>query len=398
MSFDNITKLKYIYFFKSLNFFAPILALFYLARGLDTFQLLSLEVILIITLLFAEVPTGIIADKIKRKYSVSLVILLYIVGNIITIYGQNYYVFAIVQVIFGIALAFGSGAIEALVYDSLKAEDRQHQMNKEWGSINSMFMFAGVISALIGGYITQNQTIGSFLLVFWLYTIGSFIALIISFFIIEPTHHKEIEYQSTVKVFKDSVSTIIRNKSLRHIIYVSVFTVPFPHIIKLLFQPYFNLAGILPIFFGVAVSTAMLFGAILTKYAYWIENRLGIKKTIFLMNIIPSFLYIGMSFIVKPSFAFLFYILVFGIANMRNPIFSQYQNDHIESKNRATVLSVISMFNSMYFIVSQLIIGKIANHDLLTGFLSMGIIIFVVSIVFRIDENHVKNGISIKTK
>ncbi|MGV8086315.1 MAG: MFS transporter [Candidatus Woesearchaeota archaeon] len=388
MGFDNITKLKYIYFFKSLNFFAPILALFYLARGLNTFQLLSLEVILTITLFFAEVPTGIIADKLKRKYSVSIVVALYIIGNILTIYSQNYYMFALIQVIFGLALAFGSGAIEALVYDSLKSENRQNQMNKEWGSINSMYLFAGVISALIGGYLTQSQTMESFVFVFWLYTIGSIIALIISFFIVEPKHHKTLEHESVIKIFKDAVSTIRNNKSLRYIIYVSVLTVPFPHIIKLLFQPYFNLAGVSPIFFGVGVSTAMLIGAMLVKYAYRIEEKLGVKKTIFLMNIIPSFLYIGMSFIVKPIIAFAFYVLIFGIANMRNPIFSQYQNDHIESKNRATVLSVISMFHAIYFIISQLIIGMIANYDLLTGFLSMGIIILITSIIFRIDEKH----------
>jgi MFS family permease len=394
MSFDNITKLKYIYFFKSLYFFAPVLALFYLARSLSTFELLSLEVILIATLFLFEIPTGLLADKIKRKYSLNFVIFLYIIGNIIIIYGQNYYVFAIAQVIFGIALAFGSGAIEALVYDTLKSERRQNQMKKEWGSINSMYLFAGVISALIGGYLTKSQSMDFF--VFWLYVIGSSIALLISFFIVEPKHFKKVKHEGVLILFKDSVLTILKNKSLRHIIYISVLTMPFPHIIKLLFQPYFNLAGILPVFFGIAVSVAMLFGAILTKYAYKIEDVFGIKKTIFIMNIIPAFLYIAMSFIIKPIFAFLFYVVIFGFSQMRNPIFSQYQNDHIDSRNRATVLSVISMFHSIYFFISQLIIGKIADNNLLYGFLMMGIIIFVFSVIFRLDENHIKKKIKVK--
>ncbi|MCK5107209.1 MAG: MFS transporter, partial [Nanoarchaeota archaeon] len=77
---DNITKIKWVYFFKSLFFFSPILTLFYFSRGLDTFQVVSLEAILIIAVLFSEVPTGIIADKIGRKYTLSIFMLLYIMG------------------------------------------------------------------------------------------------------------------------------------------------------------------------------------------------------------------------------------------------------------------------------------------------------------------------------
>ena len=76
---NNITKLKLIYFFKSLFFFSPIITLFYFSRGLDTFQIVSLEAVLIIAVLFSEVPTGIIADKIGRKLSLSILIFLYII-------------------------------------------------------------------------------------------------------------------------------------------------------------------------------------------------------------------------------------------------------------------------------------------------------------------------------
>lgn len=135
----------------------------------------------------------------------------------------------------------------------------------------------------------------------------------------------------------------------------------------------------------------MLFGALFLKYAFKIENKFGIKKTIFLLNIIPAIAYILMSFIITPTYAILFYIIIYSLSFMRNPIFSQYQNDHIESKNRATTLSLISMINSIYFIISQLVIGVIANYNLLLSFFIMGIIILISSIIFKIDESHIKN-------
>jgi len=125
MKFDNIAKIKFVYFFNSLYFFAPIITLFYLSRGLDIFQTVSLEALLVLTIVFAEVPTGIIADKIGRKYSLIIYNILYLIGNIITIYGHSYEIFLFVQVLFGIGIAFASGAVEALVFDTLKFRKKE---------------------------------------------------------------------------------------------------------------------------------------------------------------------------------------------------------------------------------------------------------------------------------
>ena len=49
------------------------------------------------------------------------------------------------------------------------------------------------------------------------------------------------------------------------------------------------------------------------------------------------------------------------------------------------------MINSIYFIISQLVIGVIANYNLLLSFFIIGIIILISSIIFKIDESHIKN-------
>jgi MFS family permease len=386
---NNITKIKFIYFFKSLFFFSPILTLFYFSRSLDTFQIISLEAVLIVAVLFSEVPTGIIADKIGRKFSLSFLIFLLIIGNVWTIFAHSYLEFIIIQVIFGIGIAFGSGAIEALVYDTLKSQKREKEMSKMWGSINSYSLIAVVIAITTGGYLARSHDPKTFVLLIWLFTFGAIIAFIISLFVEEKKHQKKIKEVSPLILFKESTAHILKNKSLRRIIYLSLFTIPFYHIIMFLFQPYFLIAGVPNALWGVSMAGGSLLGALLMKYAYKIEEKIGMKKTIFLTTILPGIFYLAMAFIIGPALSFLWYIFLRGTSILRDPLFSQYQNDHIESHNRATVLSVISMIVSLYLVIMRLILGKIADYDLITSFIVMGVIIVIGAIVFRINEKDV---------
>ncbi|MGE0793371.1 MAG: MFS transporter [Candidatus Woesearchaeota archaeon] len=393
MNFDNITKLKLIYFFNSLYFFAPILTLFYFSRGLNTFQTVSLEAMLMFAVLLSEVPTGILADKFGRKFSLSMLILLYLLGNIWTIFAGSYIEFLIIQIIFGIAVAFGSGSVEALVYDSLKSEKKQNEMSKTWGAINSYSFIASVIAVTIGGYIARTHEPKTFVFLLWLFTMGATISFILSLFIKEINLTKQKEEVSPLILFKESTIHILKNKSLRKIIYLSLFTIPFIHVIMFLFQPYFLDAGVPNAIWGVAMAIGTLLGAILIKYAYKIEEKIGMKKTIFITTIIPGLLYLAMAFIIGPMISFIWYVLLKGISNLRTPLFSQYQNDHIESHNRATVLSIISMIGSIYLLIMRLVLGKIANESIIISFIVMGSIITLGAIFFRIDERHIKVNI-----
>ena len=49
------------------------------------------------------------------------------------------------------------------------------------------------------------------------------------------------------------------------------------------------------------------------------------------------------------------------------------------------------MIVSLYLGIMRLVLGKIANYDLITSFVVMGVIIVVGAIAFRINEGHV-NG------
>lgn len=80
---------------------------------------------------------------------------------------------------------------------------------------------------------------------------------------------------------------------------------------------------------------------------------------------------------------------------VRNPLLSSYKNEQIKSKNRATVLSLINMFGSLYVAVMSLFFGRIADYSIPIAFVSIGLLIMLFAVVLRTDKvvvQEVKSG------
>ena len=69
---SNITRLGLAYFFSTLYFYIPVGTLYLQTKNLDYVQINSLWGIIVFTQFLAEVPTGILADRIGRKHAINL--------------------------------------------------------------------------------------------------------------------------------------------------------------------------------------------------------------------------------------------------------------------------------------------------------------------------------------
>jgi hypothetical protein len=68
--------------------------------------------------------------------------------------------------------------------------------------------------------------------------------------------------------------------------------------------------------------------------------------------------------------------------SLKDPVFSAHLNRHIESANRATVLSLISMFSGIYVALVGLLIGLIADVSLAYAFGFMGAVVLAGTAMF----------------
>ena len=389
LKLNSIKVLYAITFFAALYFYHPIVTLYYQARGLSFVEINSLWAIIVGVMAIAEVPTGILADKIGRKFSIIIALFLQLVGEVVYIFADHYLLFAFVAVIAGIGFAFSSGCFEAMMYDSLKKDGREKEMQKVSGLNDSFSQLAILIGAFVGGIIAKDLQMESFILLIIMTACAVGIALFVSFFLKEPISKYRHSEESPTKLFRDGIKLLKTNKSLQRIILLSLLATPFVNYLMTFYQPYFVKAEVSGVWFGIALSVASFIGILASKYAYLLEKHIGVKRGVLIAVLLPGIFYFLIAIVYHPWISILLFIIAYASMNLQKPIFADYTNRHIESKNRATVLSIISMFSGIYVASMGLVIGLIADYELNYAFIFMGSVIVVGALALQIEETHV---------
>lgn len=337
-----------------------------------------------------EIPTGIIADKSGRKFSIVMALSLQLIAEIIFIFADRYLLFVLTAVIGGIGFAFLSGCFEAMMYDSLKKEHRESEMQKVAGLNASFSQMAIIIGSSVGGFITSDLRLNNFILAIMMTAFFVAIALMVSFFLKEPTAANGQETNRSLAPLKDGMKLLKTNGSLRRIILLFLLATPFINYLLNFYQPYFVKAQVEGVWFGIALSLASLLGVLSSKYAYLFENIFGVNKGVLLATLLPGIFYILMAMIFHSWSAFVMFVLAYSSMQVQHPIFVDYFNRHIESRNRATVLSLINVFSGIYIAVIGLLIGWLADFSLSYAFAFMGSVIIISALLIRIEEGHVR--------
>ncbi len=388
ISWDNITKAQLINFFSALYFYLPIATLWYQSKGLSLTQVASLTGILIGTIFLTNIPTGAFADKIGRKLSIIIALLLQVLGEILFLRSSSYFHFIGVSIIAGLGFAFMTGAFEALIYDSLKELKREDRMKKVMGSIEATKGFATVIGAAASSFILSRLTPDRFAMAIMM-TIGTVgLGLVVSLFLKEPKQVFSNKQRSTKTLIVTSIRVLKTNTRLRKIVLLAIITTPFVGYLQSLYQPYFKISGVPGPLFGLSLSIGGILTILGTKYAYVLEKKIGAKIAILTFTILPGLFYILMASTFSPALAILLFCLNYGSMSLQEPLFADYMNRHIASAERATVLSTISMLSSLYIALMGPLIGKLADSSLSLAFLFMGSLVIAGAVLFRIDESH----------
>ncbi len=116
-------------------------------RGLSLAQVTALDAPFWLVMVLAEVPTGAVADRWGRKFSmllggVCLTAAIFLFGI-----GTSYGVLLVSYLIWGMAMTLGSGADTAFLYDSLVALGRGEELSRALGRARACETAAGLVGA-----------------------------------------------------------------------------------------------------------------------------------------------------------------------------------------------------------------------------------------------------------
>ena len=388
MIFTDIRKMYLFAFLAELTFFGSVAVPFFLEWGrLNYTQIFILEAWFMGCVFLLEIPTGVVADRIGRKYSLFLSGLVGSVG--LSIFGlfSNFYLFLLAEFILAASVAFMSGADSALVYEILKRQKKEKQA-KYIFSRYKIFNTLGIIVAVPVGSTVAGLMIWSYpanlALPFLLTCVPVFLSGIIALTIKETktpkfkesyisTGIKGIKYFSGHKMLKALAADMVLVSSTTFFMYW-------------FYQSLLGKLGLNVGINGFVAAGFNLLAIILLSQIKPIEKLFGIKKLLFLTAILPGIFYLGLAFTNSLVFILIAIFAITGLRGLREPIFQHHINFYVNKKNRSTILSTISMLNRLCMVVLYPIVGFLSDISLEYTFLILGILTIVFAVVFRTSE------------
>jgi MFS family permease len=377
-------------FFSSLYFYLPVISLFWRARGVSLAEISILQAVFIGVGLVFDLPTGALADLLGRRWALTAGLGFQIVSEFIFLYAHQFWTFAVAQVLGGMGAALCSGSIIALIYESLPERDRRSLMQRAMGAIGAVMQLGSVIAYVVGGLLVANLRMAQMVTAIQLTILCLVIAFGFSLFVTEPkrTEKQVARGSQLLLLMRSGLGLLRQNRHLQRIVLAYLLTNAFPWYLQVLYQFYLLGAGVSGAWLGPALAIGSVLALIGQRYAFLLEEYLGVRRAVLLATALPGVLYLLMAASSYSLLAVLLFCLQWGAISIKEPLFAGYLNAHIPSEQRATVLSLVNTLKSIYIGAMGLVVGRIAEVSLPIVFVAMGVLVLAGALVLQIDERH----------
>ncbi|HMY81017.1 MAG TPA: MFS transporter, partial [Candidatus Absconditabacterales bacterium] len=343
---------------------------FFNSYGLGESELFIVQSIYAVTVVLLEIPTGFVSDKYSRKLSISLGLFIASIGYFVYSIGHGFWGFAIAEFLLAVGSCFVSGSDTALLYDTLQQTGKEESFKKNSGLQTSFGNRAEAIGGIIGGFVGTY----SLSMPFFIDGVSIFIAFLISLTLFEPKIHK-FQEGSDIQQIKSVINYSLKNRKIFWLILFSGFMGAITLSMVWFSQPFLKLNDVPVQYFGIYRAISNLVVGLFGLFAHKVEAYLGSREFMLLLIVVS---FVSISFIgLYPTLYMLPLFLIFQFVRGGSRVIVQDElHIQTESKMRATVQSISSMFFRLCFAVFGPISGYVAeSYGLGNGMLFMGFIL-----------------------
>lgn len=301
-----------------------------------------------------EVPTGILSDLAGRRRTMIMGSVAATLGTLLTAIGGSFWLLSIGSVFMGISLAFFSGNNTAFIHDTLKEVGREKEYPHFLGVTSALFQLGLGLSALLGGFLSEHALSWAV----WAGVIPQAVCIVIAFFMIEPRRYGPI----STNVFAhlgEALRQFRKNARLRALSLASILDFGLGQA-QFLFFPAF-IALFLPLW---AIGATRLLAHLLAFLSYWFSGRiiakfkafpvlLSVKVTSSTVALCAYLLNTVLSPIILSCISVLYGVKVVS----ENSLFQKEFTD----EQRATMGSITQFFGSIFFAISSVALGVLAD-------------------------------------
>ena len=372
---------NYIYeFFLNLKLTQLLWPTYLILKGFTLVDVGIAEGLFHLTSLLCELPTGMISDLYGRKISRFIGRILSIIEVILLLTATSRWHIYLAFIISALSYNMESGTDSAYVYDLMLENKDEKNFPKIQGKREVILQAGSFIGIFIGGFFADIS-----------YSLTYFISLVIIlisiFFLLKMKEIKNKHYQKTniiqgiIYQYRISYDLFKSNHQIIYIILAySLFSASITtcHYYLTNYWKEMNITMSAISFF---LSLENIAGIIAGLVAYKIIQYFPKKK---IMLILPLFIIIGLMGIPFFPISIIAMIFIGFVESLLYVSVTTFLNEIISSDTRATLLSCMSMIDSIVMVLYFPTFGWIGSHfSLKNAFLTLAVISTLVYIVYQ---------------
>ncbi len=364
-------------FLKNQTYFVPIMIVFFQDLGLSYSEIFWIYTIGSGFSFLIEIPTGLIADIFGKRKSVIVSRFFIFLSFMVFGFASGFWSLVLANVLYEFGKSFRSGTETAYVFDCLK--QNKDAPGYTYVKANQKFYarLSEAIATAIGGFLAVNF---GFNFVFFIASVPALVNFLqtLTWRKIKENEEKYQFKQSAIFAW-NSLKSVFQNKILSKIVFnILIFSSTLFAADKFI-QPYMQAVGIEIAYFGLIYSVSLLLIAFFIKYISKLEEKFSGEKVmnyITVIAIIPL-LILATGYQGVLGVALFFALLV--AENVRSPIANTVFHGNIDSKNRATMGSILELMRTS----GKLIVLPLAGYFTDTYSMNITLMIFAGLVILN---------------
>ena len=379
-------------FLKNLRFFDAFFILFLVDKGVSYTQIGILYAVREISTNLLELPSGLLADSFGRKSSLAASFVAYICSFMIFYLFNDFWMFLVAFLLFGVGEAFRSGTHQGMIMDYLEIKGWKDRSVYYYGHTRSWSQKGSAISALLAGVLVFFG--GSYQIIF-LYSTIPYLLNMFNILTYPPQLNRPLDRSKEKKraVLGSALRSLmvaLKQALVFRTIYSSAAHTAYLRTVKDYIQlVMINLALFLPIFVqmetsrknGIVVGVLYFFIYLATSLASKHSHRVA-KRDKGKLSYITLLAGFGAGLISGILFQHEIWVLslvafavIYIVENIRKPILTGAVADLVPKEILTSVISAQALLRTIITSVMALIIGIVADH------FGIGISLMVVSVI-----------------
>lgn len=369
----------------------PFLMLYLIDIGLSFTNIGLLMAIWPLSSMIFEIPTGVIADRYGRKFSV---ITGWILCGLITLMvpiSNNYIFLLIMFALLGASSSLISGAYDAWVVDLLKYKGMKNYYSHYFTKRQSLLNLALVLSGLIGAVVVKQWGLTSL----WFFSGATLVLTSIFLSFGEERFNlknRKIEHLGgAYRHAKDSFREILGNRKVSLLIFASFFmTIAIVLNNTVSWTPLLKMQGLQDYQFGYLWSLGSLIGVIAPFISQKMAKNGRERNTLILITF--AFILIGILAIFSNILvmSIILAVVAISIMDFKRPVWLHYFHNQISSKKRATIGSMESLLGAfggaMATVIMGLLIDNFGAKGAIVSSAFFGIIVLIIYFKIKSDK------------